>query len=75
VGSVGIEAVGEGADEGQELVDAAREVEGGVEPVAPGRLRMLDAAGEVEPFGRQPSTSSAFENRLIGRDQPQWARS
>ena len=44
VRSVIVESVSEGVDEGLQLVDSMRQIVGGIELVAPGRLGALDAA-------------------------------
>src|SRR5580700_3049839 len=59
VRSVVIEAVGEGVDEGLQLVDAVRQVVGGVELVSPCRLGAFDTSVEVGPFGRQDAEFEA----------------
>jgi hypothetical protein len=59
VGPVVVEAVGEGVDEGLQLVDAVRQVVGGVEFVSPCRLGALDASVEVGSFGGQDAEFEA----------------
>lgn len=53
VRSVVVVMVGEGVDVGLELVDAVRQVEAGIERVAPGALGAFDGAVELGPFGWQ----------------------
>ena len=65
VGSVVIISVGEGVDEGLELIDAIGQVVGGVEFVAPARLGALDASVEVGAFRRQDDELEAFGLAMI----------
>jgi hypothetical protein len=55
-----VEAVCEGVDEGLQLVEAGRQVEGGVELVAPRALGALDAAVELGSLGRQDEEVEAL---------------
>jgi hypothetical protein len=48
-----IEAMGEGVDEGLQLVDAVGQVVGGVELISPGAVAAFDGAVELRALGRQ----------------------
>ncbi len=60
MGSLIIEAVGEGVDEGLQFVDAVGPVEAAIELAAPGALGALDGAVELGAFGRQDEEGEAF---------------
>jgi hypothetical protein len=70
VRSVMAESVGEGVDEGLQLVDSTRQIIGCIELVPSGRLGALDAAVEVGPLGWQhkelqpPSLAFSLEDRF-----------
>jgi hypothetical protein len=55
-----IEAMGEGVDEGLELVEAIGQIEASIELVAPGTLGAFDGAVELGPFGRQHEEEDAL---------------
>jgi hypothetical protein len=65
MGSVVVVAVGEGVDEGLELVDLVGELVGGVERVSPAWLGALDAAVEVGPLGREDDELEAFVAAMV----------
>lgn len=50
---MGVESMGEGVDEGLQLIDSMRQIVGCIELISPGRLGAFDAAVEVGALRRQ----------------------
>ena len=65
-----VEAMGEGVDEGLQLVEAVGQVVDGVELVSPGAVAAFDGAVELRAFGRQDVEGEAVRSGRPLRSRP-----